>query len=787
MLAINEILQERYRIIRQLGQGGMGAIYVAEDVKRFGKLVALKEILVDLDKLPDQKQRDLFRRAFEREAKILTQLEHEAFPQVVDYFLETDRQFLVMELIQGEDLYELLENDKTPFSLEEVLNWTQQLLDALDYLHTLTPPVIHRDIKPQNLKVTTRGKVKLLDFGIATGSNAQFQTTITNHTFIAATRHYSPLEQIVKVIDPGYRKLLQQNFGERLLEIIESKSDASSDIYALGATLYHLLTARLPVDALKRTLEVWDGNPDPLIDPHKINSQIPQEISHWLLKAMAIERKDRFASAAEMQRALRERIFLEEEARRIEEQENLKRERELIEQERQKFEAERLAHWRQIDEEQKRQAAEREAQRQIVGQDDWKAQNQETSETQSLFPPPAITQLSPEVSVSSNNKNSEIEIPVDETKAKDTSPNFTEHSYLPENFHENKKTEANTKSKTSKIENTLVSSIKAKKKKTKFSPISAVVENLYLLDTYIEKKAAWVLPFSAVGLLLIVGTVLSIWFLSGKSDNSNTNTYIIKNTSALPTSVDSNQVSTNTTPEAQNIPTSNTVLFQNSKENLKDDLARNFRGFSFYYPNDWVNTQSSTNFADVAQISATGTPIEQFLVSYYDSKGTFAADLETFPALAEQSAQDLEKSLNDKFNLISQGETKLKGKWEAYEMKFQGEGVTKNGDRITLWGKRLWLPADRNGVRTGFVLTLLATSLSQEVKSADDVGVKGELASVLETFEPTLTVSSTQPTPNNQPLSRPTPQPQTSRSQPTKTAKPKSSEDPNCVFTNSCQ
>lgn len=180
-----------------------------------------------------------------------------------------------------------------------------------------------------------------------------------------------------------------------------------------------------------------------------------------------------------------------------------------------------------------------------------------------------------------------------------------------------------------------------------------------------------------------------------------------------------------------------TEYFENSRENLKGELAKNFRGFTFYYPADWTKNPPTTNFADVARYGATGTPIEQFLVNYYESKGTFTSDADRFPKLVEQAASDLTKALDGKFTLLSQGETKVNGDWRAYEMKFKGEGVTKNGEKITLWGRRLWIPAARPGTKTGFVITMLATSLSPDVKSADDVGVKGELASVLETFEPT--------------------------------------------------
>jgi serine/threonine protein kinase len=186
MLAINDVLQKRYRIVRLLGQGGMGAVYEAFD-ERVGASVALKEILIDLTRASDSKQQELIRRAFEREKTSLAKVKHEAFPRIIDYFLENKSQYLVMELIHGDDLGELLEKNQKPFEAAEVLRWTEQLLDALDYLHTLSPPIIHRDIKPQNLKLTSRQKIKLLDFGIAKGDDTQGSPTVTNQTFIAAT------------------------------------------------------------------------------------------------------------------------------------------------------------------------------------------------------------------------------------------------------------------------------------------------------------------------------------------------------------------------------------------------------------------------------------------------------------------------------------------------------------------------------------------------------------------------------------------------------------------------
>ncbi len=154
MLSPETILQGRYRIIRQLGQGGMGAVYEALD-QRLDTTVALKETLFAEERL---------RKQFEREARLLARLHHQALPRVSDHFSEGDGQFLVMQYVAGDDLSAMLAERNGPFPQQEVLRWADQLCDALDYLHTQDPEIIHRDIKPQNLKLTARGQIVLLDF-----------------------------------------------------------------------------------------------------------------------------------------------------------------------------------------------------------------------------------------------------------------------------------------------------------------------------------------------------------------------------------------------------------------------------------------------------------------------------------------------------------------------------------------------------------------------------------------------------------------------------------------------
>jgi len=305
MLSANDILRDRYKIIRLLGQGGMGAVYEAHD-NVFDTSVALKEIIVDLSSAQNTKAQELLHLAFEREAKLLAKISHETFPHVKDYFSDNNRQFLVMELVDGEDLATLLKDRGCAFPASDIINWTDQLLDGLDYLHTQNPPIIHRDLKPQNLKLTTRGKMKLLDFGIAKGTDAGSANTVTNQTFVAATLNYSPIEQMLRVIDPTFLAVITHKYAGQIDPILEQNADVTSDIYALGATLYNLLTNTPPIEAVKRAVEVWDGKPDPLRSPSDINPQVPKEVSDFIMKSMEINRDDRFASASEMRNGLKQ-------------------------------------------------------------------------------------------------------------------------------------------------------------------------------------------------------------------------------------------------------------------------------------------------------------------------------------------------------------------------------------------------------------------------------------------------------------------------------------------------
>jgi hypothetical protein len=271
MLTPDTVLQGRYRIVRQLGQGGMGAVYEAVD-ERLDTIVALKETLFTDEKLSKQ---------FEREARLLARLHHPALPRVSDHFSEGEGQFLVMQFIPGDDLSEMMAQKRGPFPPDQVLTWADQLLDALDYLHTQDPQIVHRDIKPQNLKLTSRGQIILLDFGLAKGQAGDISRATAAASIFGYTPNYAPLEQI-------------QGLG----------TDSRSDLYALGATLYHLMTGVKPPDALTRAAALVNGQADPLPPAHETNSNVAPEVDEVLRRALAQNREQRYANAAEMRKAL---------------------------------------------------------------------------------------------------------------------------------------------------------------------------------------------------------------------------------------------------------------------------------------------------------------------------------------------------------------------------------------------------------------------------------------------------------------------------------------------------
>ncbi|MBK9925664.1 MAG: serine/threonine-protein kinase [Anaerolineales bacterium] len=257
------LLHKRYRIVEILGQGGMGSVYRAVD-ENLGVDVAVKENLFTTDE---------YARQFRLEAVILANLRHPNLPRVTDHFVIGDQgQYLVMDYIEGEDLRQRMERMGNITEDEAVLLGAA-ICDALSYLHTRKPPILHRDIKPGNVKITSEGHIFLVDFGLAKVLHGSQATTTGAR---AMTPGYSPPEQ----------------YGT-------ARTDPRTDIYSLGATLYASLTGIIPEDGLARAMDNTQLTP-----LRKRNGKISRRLSASIEKAMGIDPADRFQNADEFKRAL---------------------------------------------------------------------------------------------------------------------------------------------------------------------------------------------------------------------------------------------------------------------------------------------------------------------------------------------------------------------------------------------------------------------------------------------------------------------------------------------------
>jgi serine/threonine-protein kinase len=272
-----EILRDRYKVREQIGQGGTGNIYLADDLRLQGRLCALKE--VEHNQALPTEMFEQAREQFFREASVLARLDHPNLPKVSDYFAVDSRDYLVMDYVPGKDLRERMQEarrNKTFLPEKEVLRWAVQIADALNYLHNQDPPIIHRDIKPSNIKLTPSGLVKLVDFGLVKIMAPDEVTITVIHG--QGTALYTPLEQ----------------YGGD-----DTHTDPRADIFSFGATLYHLLTNEPPAEVRKRFL-----NSRNLTPPRDINPRLSPHVERAILWAMALHPDDRPANVLTFRDAL---------------------------------------------------------------------------------------------------------------------------------------------------------------------------------------------------------------------------------------------------------------------------------------------------------------------------------------------------------------------------------------------------------------------------------------------------------------------------------------------------
>jgi len=267
-----QILADRYRIIGLLEQGGMGTVYQAHD-QALDQLVAIKQLRPD--PLASEYALKQIHQQFQREARILATLEHPNLPRVIDHFSQAGFEYLVMNYIEGRSLNEVIKNNAGGLDENQVLEWTDQILAALEYIHG--HGIVHRDIKPANIRLTPDGHVFLVDFGLVKVIDpANPKTATVMHGL--GTPEYAPPEQY------------DSHLGH---------TDPRTDVYSLGATLYHLLTGEAPPTVTRRM-----SDPESFQPPRALGAHISPDVERAILRAMELPRAQRFANVADMRSAL---------------------------------------------------------------------------------------------------------------------------------------------------------------------------------------------------------------------------------------------------------------------------------------------------------------------------------------------------------------------------------------------------------------------------------------------------------------------------------------------------
>jgi serine/threonine protein kinase len=274
-LSTGTILQNRYRIVRLLERGGMGAVYRAWDI-RLGVPIALKEMTLQPGLISDTLAQ--LHRQFQQEAMVLARLSHPHLVRVTDFFEEGDTVYLVMDFVQGESLAEHIAREGA-LPETQVLDWAGQLLDALAYCHA--QGVIHRDVKPQNVIIRPDGRVVLVDFGLVKLWDPRDPRTRTIIRTMG-TPEYAPPEQY---------------------DSTTGHTDPRSDVYSLGATMYHALTGQAPPTATQRIV-----NPAALVPVRALNPRASIQVETAVLRALELPPAARFQSAVEMAAALGGRV-----------------------------------------------------------------------------------------------------------------------------------------------------------------------------------------------------------------------------------------------------------------------------------------------------------------------------------------------------------------------------------------------------------------------------------------------------------------------------------------------
>src|SRR6266566_2031472 len=289
-LPLGTILDGKFKIVQVLGEGGMGTVYKVEQVGKPGYFRAVKELLISSNTTEEERKSAIER--FDKEIDLLFNLKHPRIPSLILSFQERGNYYFVMEFVPGRSLEKILEDSKAQLDEDQVIKWMMQVCEALSYIHSRTPPIILRDLKPGNIMITPDGNVQLIDFGIARKFDPNKRTNTEN----LGTISYASPEHLGSITAPGQRRSAQ-NPGKLV------QTDACSDIYAMGATMYHLLTNYEP-DPIQTPVSGSILARNPRLRAVQIGNRVVCPVEQVIIKAMQQEPANRFQSAEAMRMAL---------------------------------------------------------------------------------------------------------------------------------------------------------------------------------------------------------------------------------------------------------------------------------------------------------------------------------------------------------------------------------------------------------------------------------------------------------------------------------------------------
>jgi serine/threonine protein kinase/tetratricopeptide (TPR) repeat protein len=291
-LPIGTVLDGKFKIVQVLGEGGMGTVYKVELVGRPGYFSAIKELLISQTMAVEERNAAIER--FNREIDLLSKLKHPRIPTFMYPFQERGNNYFLMEFVPGQSLDKKLEDNKGPLDEQAVIKWMMQVCEALSYIHSLNPPIILRDLKPGNIMVMPDGNIQLIDFGIARRFDPNKRTNTEN----LGTISYASPEHLGSITMPG-QKRSPQNPGKLV------QTDARSDIYSLGATMYHLLTNYEP-DPIQTPAEGSIKAKNPRLRTVTVNGRVLCPVERVIIKAMQQNPAQRFQNAEAMRMALQQ-------------------------------------------------------------------------------------------------------------------------------------------------------------------------------------------------------------------------------------------------------------------------------------------------------------------------------------------------------------------------------------------------------------------------------------------------------------------------------------------------